>query len=188
MGYKYKIPKRKNPDKVYTQEELYREYHPIILKMLSVKNRDRMDAEDIAHNIFLKLFKMWDKIRWESLEQLLSVTVYHRVVDYYKQVDTYDQITSGIEFIELVDLGLANDPFKQMNQRDFKRILNESFDLLTVSERPVFIGFYINNKSARELKEDLGKKSISTILNLLSKSRNKISVYFDKHYVHGVKD
>ncbi|MCS5736991.1 RNA polymerase sigma factor, partial [Herbiconiux daphne] len=110
MSYKYSIPKRKHAGKVYTREELYKEYYPIIIKLLIMKKKDLMDAEDITQNVFLYLLEMWDDIKWESIENLLSLVLYQRVVRYYQKFDVEDNITGSSQIIDLLDCKLIKDP------------------------------------------------------------------------------
>lgn len=179
MGFKYSIPKRQRAGKIYTQEELYREYYPIFMKMLMTRGRGVMDAEDIAHNAFVYIYTIWDTIKWEMVENLISLILYQTVVRFYRDIGMEDNITGGSNYIELVDSSLVNDPFDIMVIQSFRKTLQNAFSVLSKREREVFYGYYFENKTTVELS---GGKSHSTIRNQLSNAREKVSEYFSVNY------
>lgn len=179
MSHKYSIPKRKMPGKVYTKEEFYREYYPILLKMLVMKKRAIMDAEDIVHDVFVYLFDIWDKIKWESVENLLSIVFYQSVVRYYRQFAMDDNKTSGSTMIELLDSDLVKDPMEHMMLNDFRVTLQNALTTLSPTEQDIFFKFYIESKSVDEIR---GKRHKGAIHNLLFRARAKVSDYFAKNY------
>lgn len=179
MSFKYSIPKRRSVGQVYSQEALYREYYPIIMKMLMVRGRGIMDAEDIAHDTFVYMFGIWKSIKWETVENLLSLILYQSVVRYYRQNDQDNNITGGTEFIELVDSDLVQDPFETIVLDDFRKTLQDAMSTLSKGERDTFFGFYLENKSVDDLK---GSRHKGTVHRLLYTSRIKVSDFFKKHY------
>lgn len=180
MSFKYSIPKRQNAGQVYNQEQLYIEYHPIIMKLLMVKGRGIMDAEDIAHDTFVYLFEIWDNIKWEQIENLLSLVLYQSVVRYYRQFGSNDNITGSSSFMELVDSETVRDPLDFVTMDCFRRTLQNAMNELSPAERAAFFGFYLEDKSVEELLQ--GRKKGTFYVQLLN-ARTKVSAFFEQNYV-----
>lgn len=183
MSYKYSIPRRLREGEIYTQEELYREYYPTMMKILYTRGRTIMDAEDIAHNIFLYLFEIWDSIKWETIENLISIVMYQRVVRYYQENDKDSNKTNSTDFIELANSSVVNDPFESLLKNDFRKVLQDSFAGLTAAEKTMFFGYYLEGKKIDELR---GNKHKGTVFTLLHRSRIKVSDYFAANYPGGL--
>lgn len=178
MSYKYSIPRRQIEDHIYTQEELYREYHPIILQLLIKKKKPIMDAEDIAHDVFVKILSRWDRFEdWHNLENYLSWMVNNCVVNFYKKFTIDANITSGSETVDLIDQGFISDPLTHYLKIDFRESLQLAFETLSKTERTLFYGFYIEDKKVEELRQG---RTVGATLNMLFRARTKVSAFFKK--------
>ncbi|MCS5737582.1 sigma-70 family RNA polymerase sigma factor, partial [Herbiconiux daphne] len=94
-----------------------------------------MDAEDIAHDCFVKILARWDKTDWTNLEQYLSWMLNNCVVNYYNKFGADDNKKSGSELIELIDCGFVKDPFDSLLKQDFRKVLQKSMATLSESEK-----------------------------------------------------
>ena len=46
--------------KTYDKEQVYTEYYPKVLRYVENRSSVRMDAEDLAQTVFMKVFRKWD--------------------------------------------------------------------------------------------------------------------------------
>lgn len=179
MGYGYSIPKRERPTAVYTVAELYVEYQPIMLKKLKAANKSLADAEDIVQDVFEKLIRNWDIIKWDQIENLLSRVLYNAVVDHYSRFVRNQQRSDGNDIIDYIDNGLIDDPFKMILGEQFTSKLKEALDTLSKSEKHAFLLFYRDEKTVSEIA---GTRHVGTVLTLLFRARNKVSKFFELNF------
>lgn len=175
MSYRYSIPKRKLGPVVYSKDALYREYAQIMLKLLLISKKPIMDAEDIVHDLFVKILARWENTDWVNLEAYLSWMLNNCVVNFYRNYGQDDNKTSGSELIELIDAGFVQDPLRHAINRDINNTLKEAITLLSPAEQVVFHGFYLEGKSVNDLK---GERKTGTVLALLHRARTKVIDHF----------
>lgn len=179
MSYGYSIPKRIKGTVTYTATELYIEYQPIMLKRLKAANKSEADAEDIVQDVFEKLLRNWDIIKWDQIENLMSRVLYNAVVDHYARFVRNQQRSEGADIIEYIDGGMVDDPFKMILGEQFNATLREALKILSKSEREAFLSFYRDERTVGDIA---GTRHIGTVLTLLFRARNKVSAFFDHHF------
>ena len=54
------LKKRQTQARTYDKEQVYTEYYPKVLRYIENRSSVRMDAEDLAQTVFMKVFRKWD--------------------------------------------------------------------------------------------------------------------------------
>ncbi len=71
------------------QERIYVEYHPKVLKYITARVSNRSDAEDLASNVFLKVFK--NLSGFDSERASISTWIYtitrNTLIDYFRKLN-----------------------------------------------------------------------------------------------------
>ena len=124
-----------------------------LLKMTS----DRLTAEDISQNVFLKLFENFDKIKDKSKTDIwVFKTAKFEVFNFYRgksvRVDQF-----GVEDSDALEISSDTDVLEVIELKDFKEKLEAEINILPFDQREVFV-----------LKEfgGLSYEQISTILEI----------------------
>lgn len=52
--------------RTYDKEQVYAEYYPKVLQYVRNRSSERMDAEDLAQTVFMKVFSKWDTFQPEK--------------------------------------------------------------------------------------------------------------------------
>jgi len=123
-----------------------------ILKMVN----NRMIAEDIVQNTFLKFYENLDNIRnKESIVYWLYRTARNDIYSYYRgkkiKVDQFNQ--SDIEEIDKED---DNDLQDQIELNEIKDIVRQELDKMQVYYREVFVLKEYSQLSYKEISDVLG--------------------------------
>lgn len=178
MSYGYSIPKRKE-DRVYTVTEIYIEYHQIMHKKLKAANKSQADADDIIQDVYEKLIRNYDIIRWEQFENLLSRILYNATVDHYARFVRNQQRQDGADIIDYIDGGLIDDPFATILGEQFNDTLREALKTLSKSEMKAFLAFYRDEQTVADIAKG---RHVGTVLTLLFRARKKLSAFFEQNF------
>ena len=132
---------------------LKRRLYNYLLKMTS----DRMTAEDISQNVFLKLFENFDKIKDKSKTDIwVFKTAKFEVFNFYRgkrvRVDQF-----GVEDSDELEISSDTDVLEVIELKDFKEKLESEINGLPFEQREVFV-----------LKEfgGLSYEQISTVIEI----------------------
>ena len=66
-------------------EEIYIKYSDKIYKYLYLNTKDAYLAEDITGEVFLRIWKAWERIKPDFLQALLYKTAKNILIDYYRK-------------------------------------------------------------------------------------------------------
>ena len=132
---------------------LKRRLYNYLLKMTS----DRLTAEDISQNVFLKLFENFDKIKDKSKTDIwVFKTAKFEVFNFYRgkrvRVDQF-----GVEDSDELEISSDTDVLEVIELKDFKEKLEAEINGLPFEQREVFV-----------LKEfgGLSYEQISTVIEI----------------------
>ena len=160
-----------------------KEFEIIILRIrpLMVKvGRDffgnQMDAEDVAQEALLRLWKYCERLNADRNLEALAVKVAKNVcVDLYKSRNTYeDEITYDI----------ASPPSQsadaELHAKEVQQKIDEAMERLNPRERDLLKARQLEGKSAEEISEQTGIPK-SSVKSMISKARKKLKMDLQKH-------
>lgn len=130
-----------------SQEEVYERYAEKVLAYIRYRVSTKEDAEDLQSNVFLKVFRQWD--RYESEKASISTWIYtiarNEVIDYYRTRHVAEEIP---------------EDFRDASQTEEEVIENEELDELADAlmqleqkERDLIVLHYYEKKTLRSIAE-----------------------------------
>ena len=137
---------------------------------------NQMDAEDVAQEALLRLWKYCERLNADRNLDALAVKVAKNVcVDLYKSRNTYeDEITSDI----------ASPPSQsadaELHAKEVQQKIDEAIERLNPRERDLLKARQFEGKSAEEISEQTGIPK-SSVKSMISKARKKLKMDLQKH-------
>ncbi len=153
-------------------------FQPEIYRMIFYRTQSQMDAEDLCQDVFLKAFKSIRGLKSPSVFRswLYRIAV-NRVKDYYRK----KQFMSLFKFSSMDDdtsqeppeTAVAPQGEKEVERKDFWRQIGQITQMLSQSEREVFMLRFFDELSIKEIGATL-KKNESTVKTHLYRALNKV--------------
>ena len=137
---------------------------------------NQMDAEDVAQEALLRLWKYCERLNADRNLEALAVKVAKNVcVDLYKSRNTYeDEITSDI----------ASPPSQsadaELHAKEVQQKIDEAMERLNPRERDLLKARQLEGKSADEISEQTGIPK-SSVKSMISTARKKLKMDLQKH-------
>ena len=137
---------------------------------------NQMDAEDVAQEALLRLWKYCERLNADRNLEALAVKVAKNVcVDLYKSRNTYeDEITSDI----------ASPPSQsadaELHAKEVQQKIDEAMERLNPRERDLLKARQLEGKSADEISEQTGIPK-SSVKSMISTARKKLKIDLQKH-------
>jgi RNA polymerase sigma factor (sigma-70 family) len=137
---------------------------------------NQMDAEDVAQEALLRLWKYCERLNADRNLDALAVKVAKNVcVDLYKSRNTYeDEITSDI----------ASPPSQsadaELHAKEVQQKIDEAIERLNPRERDLLKARQLEGKSAEEISEQTGIPK-SSVKSMISTARKKLKMDLQKH-------
>lgn len=151
-------------------QRIYMEYAPLLIHFAE-KFVSGFFAEDIVHDVFLKL---WDKqvfrLPENDLKRILYVAVRNACIDHLRRMNLEQEIIDHRALqlkLDELDFFEASDEF--FMRKDLIDLLMKKVDELPERSREVFRMSYIEDLKAVEIAERLNL-SVRTVENLLYRS------------------
>lgn len=137
---------------------------------------NQIDAEDVAQEALLRLWKYCERLNADRNLDALAVKVAKNVcVDLYKSRNTYeDEITSDI----------ASPPSQsadaELHAKEVQQKIDEAMERLNPRERDLLKARQLEGKSAEEISEQTGIPK-SSVKSMISTARKKLKMDLQKH-------
>ena len=137
---------------------------------------NQMDAEDVAQEALLRLWKYCERLNADRNLDALAVKVAKNVcVDLYKSRNTYeDEITYDI----------ASSPSQsadaELHAKEVQQKIDEAMERLNPRERDLLKARQFEGKSAEEISEQTGIPK-SSVKSMISTARKKLKMDLQKH-------
>lgn len=151
-------PRKADPS-TYTYEELYAEYWDRLHILYSYSIRDYHDAEDLAQEALVRIWRYWDRIQWNKLGGAIAVIVNNVRYDYVRgNFDKPDKefYEDTLEF-ESHDDGIT-DPLRKLIIERAADAVNEFTGVLKDKDREIFLDFYTRDMDIEDLCQKYGMK------------------------------
>ncbi|MBN9384048.1 MAG: sigma-70 family RNA polymerase sigma factor [Chitinophagaceae bacterium] len=153
--------------------ELYNRYWERLYRSAYRKLTDKEQAKEIVHDVLVDIWRRREDLSIEYLPAYLEKAVRFRTINYISR-------HQAPAFFDLFETALRS-PFEadsQINMQEFMRLLEAWIELLPEKRRRIFIKYYFENLSAREIARemDLPLKTVQNNISLaLQYLRNRFS-------------
>jgi len=173
------------------EEHAYRElidnYREPVLRMCRGFTRSAEDAEDLAQDVFLEVFRSIDRFKARSS---LSTWIYRITVnkslnfvrDRKNRVyDNSSQVTD-IENRGSIDYSA----YKQLTQKELAKVLHKALDNLPAAQRTAFVLSKYEDMKYSEIAEVM-KTSVSAVESLLFRAKKNLQKRLHDYYEKNLK-
>lgn len=148
-------------------QRVYKEYAPLLMRF-ATKFVSLFYAEDIVHDVFLKL---WDRqvflLPEADIKKILYVAVRNACIDQLRRVNLEQEyVDKRVIQLKLDELDFYEDSDELFMRKDLLDLLQKKIDELPERSREIFRMSYLEGMKAAEIAEQL-KLSVRTVENHL---------------------
>lgn len=129
------------------KSQLYEDYHMKVLRYIQSKVNDYHLAEDLCSDVFVKVYEKLDTFNEKkaSISTWIFTITRNRLIDYYRTRKVTVEIPEDLTYE--VDESVDEDNLKA---------LAKGLEKLDERSKKLIISHYYENKSLKEVAEDLG--------------------------------
>ncbi len=152
------------------KEQLYKEYHKKVIGYLNMKVNDYQLAEDIASDVFLKVFEKLDS--FDDSKASISTWIYtiarNTLTDYFRTRKVFEEVSEEIPEESCIEEDICNNEMLEVLANALKKLEERERDIIVMR-------FY----SGITLKEIAAKMNISYayVKILQNKALDALRVY-----------
>ena len=164
-------------------EENVQEYYKKILKLSLFYLKNREEAEDIAQDIFVKVYENLDNFRGESDVYTWIYRISINSLNNFlkrKKIVEFISFDSEKKFITSGDDEENNNPARlreiESEKDDQMRKLNSALEKLSAREKTAFFLFHYENMKQKQIAEVM-ETSVSAVESLIFKGMKKIKKF-----------
>lgn len=128
-------------NEIYEKERVYHEYYPKVLQYIQNRSNGHMDAEDVAQNVFVKVFGKWDSFdpKKSSISTWIFNITRNTLIDYQRSM-RFRQHDELSEFIA----DDSGDMLERLVLEEEQEQLADALETLSIEERDLIILHYYN--------------------------------------------
>ena len=149
------------------KEQLYKEYYPKVLRYVSSKINRVEEAEDLAQNVFVKVFQNYDSFDESkaSISTWIYTITHNTVINYYKSM----KFRQVVDIPENYSEEVTEDFVEGLVAREMQGKLADALCKLDEDKRDLIILHYYSGHTLKEISE-LMKKPYGQIKRLHAKA------------------
>ena len=155
-----------------TKEKIYRDYHGKICGYIRSKINSAQDAEDIAADVFVKVFEKLDS--FDESKASLSTWIYtitrNTLTDYFRTRKVFAEIPETLEDDSSVEDDVCS--------AEMLEILAKALEALDERERDIIILRFYSGKTLKEIAAQMGI-SYAYVKVLQNKALGNMRKYFE---------
>lgn len=152
--------------------EIYRQYYTSLRLEAYYKLRNDLEAEDVVQDVFTSIWVRREKLPNIAFKNYLFQAVRNRCIDKIRKNNSHQHYTEQIK-----DLPEPSTHHVSIEHKELSRQLKTVIAGIPAVQRRTFEMSYLEDKSNREISEELGT-SLQTVKNNLSTAlktlRNKL--------------
>ena len=142
-------------------ENIYLEYSDKIYRYVYLNTNDPYLAEDITSEVFLRIWKNWNRIKQDFMQALLYKTAKNIIIDNYRKHKNGKKVSLE----NIVEMGLEpsydEDLIEKIHNNDNIEKINKALKLLPDNLKEVLILRFINDLSAKEAAQILDTTEVN---------------------------
>lgn len=146
-------------------EKLFREFYPHLRNYLYFKMGNIEAAEDLAQDVFFKLWENRDQVRMESVKSYLYTMASNTAINHLKREQLRFRYAARQQSNPAHDM----NPEYEIQHSEYKKKLEQVINELPESNRLVFLMNRIEDLKYREIADRLGL-SIKAVEKRMSKA------------------
>lgn len=154
----------------YDMEKVYHDYYPKVLQYIQNRSNGHMDAEDIAQNVFVKVYRNWDA--FDPSKSSISTWIFNitrnTLIDYQRSM-SFRQHEELSEFLA----DDSDDMLDSLALEEEQDRLASALGALTLEERDLIILHYYNEHTLLSVAEMM-HRPYGQIKRLHVKALNKL--------------
>ena len=154
------------------KEAIYRDYHGKVSGYIRSKINSPQDAEDIAADVFVKVFEMLES--YDESKASLSTWIYtitrNTLTDYFRTRKVFSEIPETMENGDSVEDDVCN--------AELLETLANALEALEERERDIIILRFYSGKTLRDISAQMGI-SYAYVKVLQNKALEKIKRFFE---------
>lgn len=134
----------------YDMERVYQEFHPKVLQYIQNRSQGSMDAEDIAQNVFVKVFGKWDTFDPEksSISTWIFNITRNTLIDYQRSM-TFRKHEELSEFLA----DDSDDMLDCLALEEEQERLADALEALPTEERDLIVLHYYSEHTLLAVAE-----------------------------------
>lgn len=158
-------------------EDLYNQYYSLILNYINKKIQNYSDAEDLAMDTFLSIYKNFDSYdsRKANYNTWIFVIVNNKIKNYYRDKKENYDIDDNI----IIDDDFSSQVVAAEYIVEMRQTLYEALKTINELQRKIIIYKFFYDKNATQIAEIIGIPSGSVRVQL-SRGLEKVRKFFEK--------
>ena len=164
----------------YTSDNIitrsYEEYHQVILNYITYRIAHRYEAEDLTHDVFVRLMDYKQMLRPDTVKYFLFTIARNLVTDYIRRYYKKQEIDSYLYDFTVTS---SNDTEEKIIADDLASIERGQLTIFPEQRRVVYILSRYEDKTSIEIAEEL-HLSRRTVENHLFLGRREMREFFKK--------
>ncbi len=155
------------------QEELYAQYYPKVLRYITGRINSRSDAEDLASNVFLKVFNSistFDAEKASASTWIYTITR-NTLIDYFRKSDSFSPIPETEASSDNVEESFLRE--------ELLEALASALQKMEEKKRDVIILHYYKRKTLADIA-DMMRISYSYVKVLHRKAIDELKTMLDR--------
>ena len=164
-------------------EELYVRHSDHLIKLCILFLKNRTDAEDIVHDVFIQIWETRDILNPElSFSGFLNKLTQNRVLQKFRKFDIHSRF---IRNLLLNRIDSTNETEDAIIDSDYTKLLNELMDGLPPQQKEIFRLNRIEGLTYQEISEllQISTENVRKHVSLaLKKIRKQLLRHTDIHY------
>lgn len=136
---------------------IYEIYFLPVFRYIYFRVQDRVEAEDLTQNVFLKIFNSIENFRVQDKSPLAYFFTVARntVIDYWRKKKNIAESDNTKRIVNMPDS--QKDPKKLLEEREKEETVLEAIKHLTEDQQEVIVLKFIQGFSNKEISKILGK-------------------------------
>jgi RNA polymerase sigma-70 factor (ECF subfamily) len=157
-------------------EGIYKTYYTVLRNYADFIVKDREEAQDIVHDIFLKLWEEWENIDSETtLKAWLFKSTYNKCMDILKHTEVQSKYADYVMHLDYLVQDDNDYPLSALIEVEITKMLERAIAKLPPQCRNIFIMSREKEMTHEEIAHELNI-SINTVHTQIKRALDKIRV------------
>ena len=142
-------------------QTIYIKYSDKIYKYLYLNTHDPYLAEDITGEVFLRIWKSWERIKPDFIHALLYKTAKNILIDYYRKHNKGKKISLEETVKQGLEPSYDEDLIEKIHKDDNIKKINDALKFIPENLKEVLILRFVDDLSAKEVAEIIDSTEVN---------------------------